>query len=52
MNELSFPEVIAKEEIYRGKVFDVTLETIREGERTYQREARQSQRECGYCSCF
>jgi ADP-ribose pyrophosphatase len=38
MNELSFPEVIAKEEIYRGKVFDVTLETIREGERTYQRE--------------
>jgi hypothetical protein len=32
MNELSFPEVIAKEEIYRGKVFDVTLETIREGD--------------------
>jgi len=38
MNEISFPQVIEKEEIYHGKVFDVTLETIREGERTYQRE--------------
>lgn len=32
------PEVIEKEEIYHGKVFDVTLETIREGEHTYKRE--------------
>lgn len=37
-NNSQLPEVIATEEIYRGKVFDVTLETIREGERTYKRE--------------
>jgi hypothetical protein len=28
------PDVIAKEEIYRGKVFGVTLETIRKGKHT------------------
>lgn len=37
-NNTQLPEVISKEEIYRGKVFDVTIETIREGERTYKRE--------------
>jgi len=38
MSETSFPQVIEKEAIYRGRVFDVTIETIREGERTYKRE--------------
>ena len=32
------PQVIEKREIYNGKVFSVTIETIREGERTYKRE--------------
>ncbi|MBV9958854.1 MAG: NUDIX hydrolase [Acidobacteria bacterium] len=31
-------EVIATEEIYHGRVFDITVETIREGGQTYKRE--------------
>ncbi len=36
MNEK--PEIIASEEIYRGKIFEVSLATVREAEITYQRE--------------
>jgi ADP-ribose pyrophosphatase len=32
------PEVIATEEVYHGRVFDITVETIREGGETYKRE--------------
>ena len=32
------PEVLATEEIYHGRIFDVSLYTIREGEQTYRRE--------------
>ncbi|HYO91965.1 MAG TPA: NUDIX hydrolase [Pyrinomonadaceae bacterium] len=32
------PEVLAAEEIYHGRIFDVSLYTVREGEQTYQRE--------------
>lgn len=32
------PEVLATEEIYHGRIIDVSLYTIREGEQTYQRE--------------
>lgn len=32
------PEVLAAEEIYHGRIFDVSRYTIREGEQTYQRE--------------
>ncbi len=32
------PEVLAAEEIYHGLIFDVSLYTVREGERTYKRE--------------
>ncbi|MFN2454262.1 MAG: NUDIX hydrolase [Pyrinomonadaceae bacterium] len=32
------PEVLASEEIYRGRIFDVTIDTVREGEQTYTRE--------------
>lgn len=32
------PEVLATEEIYHGRIFDVSRYTIREGEKTYQRE--------------
>jgi ADP-ribose pyrophosphatase len=31
-------EIIATEEIYHGRVFDVTVATIREGDQTYKRE--------------
>lgn len=32
------PETISTEQIYKGKIFDISLDTIREGEITYQRE--------------
>ena len=32
------PEVLNSEEIYRGRIFGVTLDTVREGEKTYPRE--------------
>ena len=32
------PEVVASEEIYRGRVFDVVVDTVREGAATYRRE--------------
>lgn len=32
------PEVLSIKEIYRGRVFDVTLDTIKEGDLTYTRE--------------
>jgi ADP-ribose pyrophosphatase len=32
------PEVLATEEIYHGRIFDVSLYTVREGEKTYRRE--------------
>jgi ADP-ribose pyrophosphatase len=32
------PEVLATEEIYHGRIIDVSLYTIREGAKTYQRE--------------
>lgn len=32
------PEIISTEEIYRGKIFNVSLDTVREDSITYQRE--------------
>jgi ADP-ribose diphosphatase len=32
------PEVLGSREIYRGRVLDVSVDTIREGEKTYERE--------------
>ncbi len=32
------PEVLASEEIYNGRIFDVTIDTVREGGQTYTRE--------------
>ncbi|MDX6692753.1 MAG: ADP-ribose pyrophosphatase [Blastocatellia bacterium] len=32
------PETLATEEIYHGRIIDVSLYTVREGEHTYQRE--------------
>ncbi len=36
--EIMQPEIISTEEIYNGKIFDVTLDRIREGEIKYERE--------------
>ena len=32
------PQILGSEEIFRGRVFNVTVDTIREGDKTYQRE--------------
>lgn len=32
------PQILKSVEIFRGRVFDVTLDTIKEGNKTYQRE--------------
>ncbi|HEX8142685.1 MAG TPA: NUDIX hydrolase [Pyrinomonadaceae bacterium] len=32
------PELISSEEIFRGRIFDVTVDTVREGGQTYKRE--------------
>lgn len=32
------PEVLGSEEIYRGRVFEIAVDTIREGDKTYTRE--------------
>lgn len=36
--ETKTPEVLSSEKIYAGRVFDVTVDTIREGSITYKRE--------------
>lgn len=36
--DIEEPQVIATEEVYHGRVFDITVETIREGGQTYKRE--------------
>ena len=32
------PQILDSRELFRGRVFDVTVDTIREGDKTYQRE--------------
>lgn len=32
------PQILASEEIFSGRIFDVTIDTVREGDKTYQRE--------------
>lgn len=32
------PEIVKSDEIFRGRVFDITVDTVREGEVTYKRE--------------
>lgn len=38
MSSSDCPQILSSQEIYRGRVFDVTIDTIREGDKTYQRE--------------
>ncbi len=32
------PQILASEEIFRGRIFEVTIDTVCEGDKTYQRE--------------
>ncbi len=32
------PKILASQEVFRGRIFDVTIDTVREGDKTYQRE--------------
>lgn len=36
--EMESPELVSSEEIYRGRIFDVSVDTVREGGQTYKRE--------------
>ena len=38
MTATTRPQILDSKEIFRGRVFDVTVDTIREGDKTYQRE--------------
>lgn len=38
MTSTDCPQILDSKEIFRGRVFDVTVDTIREGDKTYQRE--------------
>lgn len=38
MTSTGDPQILASKEIFRGRVFDVAVDTIREGDKTYQRE--------------
>lgn len=36
--EKPLPQILASEEVFRGRIFDVTIDTVREGDKTYKRE--------------
>jgi len=38
MTATDCPQILASEELFRGRVFNITVDTIREGDKTYQRE--------------
>ncbi len=38
MTNKKLPEILESTEVFRGRIFDVTVDTVREGEMTYQRE--------------
>jgi ADP-ribose pyrophosphatase len=38
VDKMDLPEVLASEEVYHGRIFDVSVYTVREGEQTYKRE--------------
>ncbi|HYE12840.1 MAG TPA: NUDIX hydrolase [Pyrinomonadaceae bacterium] len=46
------PEVLATEEIYRGRIFDVAVDTVREGARTYTREVVRHNGGAAAVACF
>src|SRR5436309_4466157 len=38
MSEIETPEFLDSKKVFSGRVFDVTVDTVREGEKTYMRE--------------
>lgn len=38
LQDKPLPQIVGSEEIFRGRIFDVTIDTVREGDQTYQRE--------------
>jgi ADP-ribose pyrophosphatase len=38
MTATDCPQILDSKEVFRGRVFDVTVDTIREGDKTYQRD--------------
>src|SRR5882762_9789554 len=38
MDSSDCPQILDSKEIFRGRIFEVTVDTIREGDKTYQRE--------------
>ena len=36
--EMEAPELVSSEEVFRGRIFDVSVDTVREGGRQYKRE--------------
>lgn len=38
VDKMESPEVLASEEVYHGRIFDVSIYTVREHEQTYKRE--------------
>jgi len=38
MTDHKSPEILDSKEVFRGRIFEVTVDTVREGETTYQRE--------------
>lgn len=38
MSSTDCPQILGSKEIFHGRVFDVTVDTIREGDKTYERE--------------
>ncbi|MDQ3804898.1 MAG: NUDIX hydrolase [Acidobacteriota bacterium] len=51
LNE-ELPVVLASEEIYRGRIIEVAVETVREGGRTYVREVVRHDGGAGVVACF
>lgn len=46
------PSVLASEEIYRGRIIEVAVETVREGEQTYTREVVRHNGGAAAVACF
>ncbi|MCA1593425.1 MAG: NUDIX hydrolase [Acidobacteria bacterium] len=46
------PEVLASREIYKGRIFSVATDTVREGEKTYTRDVVRHPGGAGIVACF
>ncbi|HEU4596071.1 MAG TPA: NUDIX hydrolase [Pyrinomonadaceae bacterium] len=51
-SEEELPEVLASERIFKGRVIEVALDTVREGAQTYTREVVRHDGGAGVVACF